>query len=320
MALRLVAILLVALGAGATDYDRELARIDRELAAAEAGKRVYLLFLRASLTADFRDFRAAEAALEGSELFLVRAHLAFKLHRLGEAKELLAAAGGNRALEADIAFQEGRDDDARRAYEALPPTWDNLARLAHYRASRGEFAAADRLYARAADELTAKEMRDFAWIELQRGVLDLERGTPAEALAHYERADAAWSGWWLIDEHRAEALHLLGRTEEAVALYRSVVDRTHKAELISALAAIERSEARFAEADAAFAEDFELYPEAAIGHYVEHLIRRGGERQLVVELAERNYALRPNAEAKDLLAEARRYAHSNRIAGKETNQ
>src|SRR5687767_10875366 len=147
---------------GRSDYDRELARIDAELAQATDAKRAYFLYLRASLTADYADFRAAEEAIEESGLVRARAHLHFKLHRLEAAKRDLALIGGDPVLEADIAFEEGRYDDARRAYEALPPTWDNLARLAHLRRS-------DRLYARAADELTVKEMREYAWVELQRG-------------------------------------------------------------------------------------------------------------------------------------------------------
>jgi hypothetical protein len=300
---RLALVLLLALTAGASDYDAELRRIDEGLATAEDARRVYLLYLRASLTGDFADYRAAEEAVEDSGLLLVRANLFFKLHRLDAAKRDLAAIGGDRALEADIALQEGRYDEARRAYEKLPPRWENLARLAYVRAQGGDVAAADTLYERAADELTAKEMRDYAWIQLQRGVLQFDRGRPAKALAHYDRAAAAWSGWWLIDEHRAEALHALGRTEEAVALYRDVVARTRHPELISVLAAITKSETLFDEAEAVFIEQMKVYPEAAIGHYVEHLLRRGRE---AVALAERNYALRPNRETKKLLEQAKR--------------
>lgn len=255
-------ILLVALSAGATDYDRELARIDGQLATATDAKRVYLLYLRASLTHDFHDFRAVELALKDVNLPQVSAHLAYKLHRFAEAKKCAC----DPALDADVALQEGRFEDARRAYERLPKTWDNLARLANYHAKTGDRAAADRLYAAAEEELTAKEMRDFAWVELQRGILDLDAGKPKKALEHYERAGAAWSGWWLIDEHRAEALQLLGRTDEAVALYREILTRSRKPQIVSALAAILKDEQLFAEAEALFAEEMKMYPEAVVRH------------------------------------------------------
>ena len=48
-----------------------------------------------------------------------------------------------------------------------------------------------------------------------------------------------------------------------------------------------------------------LYPEAALGHFVEHLLARGGTPGPdLVRLAEENYRLRPNPGAKLLLARA----------------
>ena len=117
-------------------------------------------------------------------------------------------------------------------------SWDHLARLAFLAAKTGDAAGAERLYAEAQEQLTAKEMRPYAWLELQRGVLDLERGDAAAALGRFERADRAYSGYWLIEEHLAEALHLLGRTDEAVARYRRVVARAPRPELLSALAGV----------------------------------------------------------------------------------
>ena len=101
------------------------------------------------------------------------------------------------------------------------------------------------------------------------------------------------------------------RPTTSQTLYRDVIARTHKPELISSLAAILHSEELFAEADAGFAKEMKLYPEAAIGHYIEHLLRRGGDRKTILELAERNYALRPNAESKALLERAKRNAGVN---------
>ena len=99
----------------------------------------------------------------------------------------LAESFPGRVLAADIAFQEGHYKEARLAYEALieeDRTWDNLARLAFWHSKFGEEAEAERLYLDAEDEITAKEMRGFAWLELQRGLLDLRRGRYAEAAAH----------------------------------------------------------------------------------------------------------------------------------------
>ena len=69
----------------------------------------------------------------------------------------------------------GQYEEKKAAYVRIideEPTWDNLARLAYFVASMGERERADDLYARAEDELTAKEMRSYAWLELQRGLLN----------------------------------------------------------------------------------------------------------------------------------------------------
>jgi len=81
----------------------------------------------------------------------------------------------------------------------------------------------------------AKEMRAFAWVELQRGVLDLAHGRHAEAETHYARAARAYSGWWLVDEHRAELLAAQGDLAGAAALYETVVAAVPRPELHQAL-------------------------------------------------------------------------------------
>lgn len=268
-------------------YDEELARIDREIAAAGPDRLVYLLYTRASLTADFQDFARAEREIEralrepADELFLFRATLNVKLHRLAAAKDdlrrlaRLAGAPYARLLGADIALQEGRLAEARKTCGELlaeDRSWDHLVRVAHLEWKTGHPGRADALYAEAQDGLTAKEMRSFAWVEVQRGLIDLEARRHEDALAHYRRAGRAYSGYWLVDEHMAEVLDLLGRAEEAAELYEKVVERTRNPEYVSALADIvaRRDPAAAAalhrRADALFEERFALYPEAARGH------------------------------------------------------
>jgi hypothetical protein len=306
------------------DYHREMALIDERIAQAEAGELVYLLYSRATLTGDHADLARVEEAIEralaerpAEELYLFRATLAVELHRLAAAKEDLgrlqrfAGSAHARRLAADIALQEGRDGEARRALDELlaeERSWEHLARVAHLEAASGRTARADRLYAEAQDGLTAKQMRTFAWLELQRGLLDLERGRLDAAHAHYVRAERAYPGYWLIEEHRAEVLALLGRRDEAIDIYRRVSDATGDPQFVAALAELveegdpgEAADLR-RRADAAFEERFARYPEAAIGHYIEHLAARRPPAPGLLELAEENHRLRPNAEAKLLLA------------------
>ncbi|MGA7414584.1 MAG: hypothetical protein WBW33_29210 [Bryobacteraceae bacterium] len=252
------------LTAVATDFERELERTEKDIADlrgsvaavprdVEKGTRLaYRLYHRACLTGVLSDFSAAEAAVDDvarraghqEDLCLLKANLYFKFHRLPDVKLALQQAPAllrrpeGKVLQADIDFQEGRYQEAKSAYERAieeDRTWDNLARLAHFQFKMGKISEADDLYAQAEDELTAKEMRSFAWVELQRGLLPLSRGRYENALAHYRRAEAAYSGYWLIDEHMAELLGAQGKYPEAAALYEHVVARVPKPELQQAL-------------------------------------------------------------------------------------
>ena len=114
-------------------------------------------------------------------------------------------------------------------------TWDTLARLAHFKIKMGDDAEGERLYQEAEDEITAKEMRSYAWVELQRGLLDLSRGRYEETWMHYHRANKAYSGYWLVDEHIAELLGAEGDFSGAIALYEQINSRVQKPELKQAI-------------------------------------------------------------------------------------
>jgi tetratricopeptide (TPR) repeat protein len=241
-------------------YERDVDAVERALAAlaeeppsaARAAGIASRLYRRATLTGAIDQLGAAAAVADDGlrqfgpwpDLAFMKATIDFALHRLAGARASLALAPAlqespeGRVLAADLDLQEGRYDDARRGYaRALEDgtRWDALARLAHLELQLGDDRAADDLYAQAADELTAKELRSYAWIEIQRGVVHLSRGRSAEAERHYLRAQAAYSGDWVADEHIAELRAVQGRIAEALALYHGVVARVPRPELQQAL-------------------------------------------------------------------------------------
>jgi tetratricopeptide (TPR) repeat protein len=100
----------------------------------------------------------------------------------------------------------------------------------------GDPEGADRLYQEAEDELTAKEMRSYAWLEVQRGFLAFSRGAYPDARSHYDRAEAAYPGYWLVDEYQAELLGAEGRHAEAIDLFQRLTAADNRPDLLQAIA------------------------------------------------------------------------------------
>jgi tetratricopeptide (TPR) repeat protein len=173
----------------------------------------------------------------------------------------------------------------------------------------GDVAEADRLYLEAENELTAKEMRAFAWLELQRGVLAMSRGKFDLARTHYQRASASYSGHWHIDEHIAELLAAEERFDEAVALMESVVARAPKPELKQAFGELLSFLGRTDEAqpwyDAGLAVYLQSVEDGGV-HYYHHLADfyadAGGQPAEAVKWARKDISLRSNFSTQSALA------------------
>lgn len=313
-----------------TDFESELDRIDQAIGefqacafappidSERATKYVYLVYQRASLTGSLAGFDVAEKSLQraiaelgpASDLYFLKANLDFKFHRLAAVRDdlqtgrdLLDTMQG-RALRADLDFQEGRYQEAKAGYEAIIKedlTWDNLARLAYFKFKMGDITAADQLYVEAEDELTAKEMRHYAWVELQRGVLKLRQGCYEEAASHYDRAERAYSGYWLVDDHKAELLGAEGKFAEAAQLYEGVIARAPRPEFQQALGELYETLGKRDRAEDCYQKALAGYLESAGRgdvHFYHHLadfyadVREDGAE--AVKWARRDIALRRN--------------------------
>ena len=310
-----------------SDYAVELRRIENDLAELEkiafaepvksedAGRYVYRLYARSSLNGNLKELRRVEESIDRAiacvgpveDLCLLKANLDFKLHRLAETKRDLALApalAGRRqghVILADIAFQEGRYSEARAALETLAeedPAWDVLARIAHIEGKMGDAEKADQLYLQAEDEITAKEMRSFAWVELQRGLLDLSRGRVDDALAHYEMADRAYSGYWLTAEHIGDALGSAAHYERVLR----EVDKPEVAQKLGGLSHDGRAEELFAHALSGYLESAERGEVHFYHHLTEYFadVRHDGGQ--AVKWARKDIALRDNFNTQTALA------------------
>jgi tetratricopeptide (TPR) repeat protein len=332
---------------GLTDYQTEVDRTLHNIAQFDAALamrpddieqstlRAYRRYQLASLRGRSQDFDAAErAVLDAIERFgpredlcLLKANLDFRFHRLPDVRTgigstpKLAMRPQARSILADSDFQEGRYDQARRAYEELiaaDPCWDDMARLAHFHSKMGDFVAADEWFERAADELTAKQMRSFAWVELQRGVLDLSQGDFEAARRHYHRAARAYSGYWLIDEHIAELLAAAEQFDESEALYLRLADRNPKPELLQTIGELyifmgdsERAEPYLDQARDAYLDS----AQRGEVHYLHHLsdffsdVRPDGAE--AVKWARKDFDLRQNFNTEAAMALALHVAGRN---------
>jgi tetratricopeptide (TPR) repeat protein len=261
-----------------TDFDTDLERIDQGIAELEdvalqppvdrvkITKLAYLQYQRASLTGNLDELGVAEHTLDHAiehlgrdgDLYFLKANIHFKIHLLDDVEQDLNASTDllespqGRALKADLDFQQGRYDAAKSGYETLiedERTWDALARLAYFHFKMGDFERADHLYDEAVDELTAKEMRHYSWVELQRGVVDLTQGHYVKAREHYQRADRAYSGHWMVQEHFAELLGAEGKNDEAEAMYKRVIARVPRPDFQQALGELYLSTGKTKEAN-----------------------------------------------------------------------
>lgn len=320
-------------------YGAEVKQIDAAIergiafAAKPAGSAVISLEVvalyqeRARLTGNYDDYAKAEALLASlagpkpsASFCLAQARLYYTLHRLKQAGAALDSCPTSveptetASIRADLALYSGRYRVAESIYRALvngSGTFSNYVRLGllkKWLGSPGEAAAlleaAEKRYHGGAPVM-------IAWLKLQRGLVALDRGRFDEALAMYRLASDALDGWWLIDEHIAEALLLSGKTREARQLYENIIERTGNPEFMDALAAIEREAGReehakklTLKARAIYEQRLVAFPEAAAGHALDHFLQDQADAKFALVLAQKNFETRPYGESAIALAKA----------------
>ena len=188
--------------------------------------------------------RSVERFPTWPDLRLLRGTLALAVHRPDLATAALDAVPGlselpaGRVLAADIASFTGDYRAAEEGYRSAAEEdslWDTTARLAALAVATGRFDEADRLYAAAEDDLTAKQMRSFAWVRVQRADLARALGDREKAERFLDDADAGYPGWWFVAAHRAALDLAAGREERAIDGYRGVLAEVDRPEFREAL-------------------------------------------------------------------------------------
>lgn len=305
-------------------FQGDLLRIENAITQLEPTdpKYAFLQVQKAQLTGNFEDFYYANQLLQAfpndRELVFLRAKIALSMHDVAQGKslytELSTYPNDTRTedLAIDIALQQGQYQNAVEILSnrlKRDAQWNDLARYAHLLHKFGDSAAADNLYSKAQERLSAKQIKDYAWIELQRGIIDLENEKYTEALVHFTLANRTYPGYWLIEEHLAETHALLNQPHTAIDLYEKVIQHSDNPMYFFAMGNLlkkeqpTRAHQLFHTAEEKFQQRYSRYPLAAAGHLMDIWIEEqetkptNENRARLRQLSEVNLLERPNAEA-----------------------
>lgn len=315
------------------NLDGQIGELDRLAALSPASaslvtKRATLHYARGRYRGDLDELELAIAALDACQradprdgaCALLYAEEVQSMHRFARAREALARAralGADAArvadLEAELDWNDGRYDAAiaaiRRARAARPSsaTWLREAQLEH---DLGRYDESDRAFEAAEDLVVDPSPIPLAHMYVQRGVALSQRGRLEAAIAFFREAALRMPTYVAALEHLGEALHALGKDDEATATYERVVALSDDPEFAHALAELYAARGKRARADdlaarakAAYERLVAKYPEAMYWHAAEYYADVG-DRARALDLLQKNAALRPNATSWVALARA----------------
>lgn len=316
------------------NLDGQIAELDRLLSAQPTpspslvAKRASLRYARGRYRGDLEEIDASIQALEGcvraapedAGCALLLAEQSQSMHRFARARESLARArdlGADRAriadLDADLDWNAGRYEAAirairnARAERPSSATWLRQAQLEH---DLGNWDDSERAFEAAEDAVIDPSPIPLAHMYVQHGIALTQRGRREEACLYFREAIRRMPSHVAAMEHLAEALHHLGKDDEAIALYEQVVALSDDPEFAHALAELlaaqgqrDRAAALAAKAKAGYARLVVKYPEAMYWHASEYYADVG-EPARALELLEKNAVLRPNAGSFVALARA----------------
>jgi tetratricopeptide (TPR) repeat protein len=309
---------------GDAPLDREIARLQRELAEAEDPipllERLGLAFVdKAEQQSDSGFYGLAEqCALAIEELepgradaALLRGRALHGLHRFGEAEALAQALVARRGLSydygllGDVLLDRGRNAEAATAYQSmmdLRPDANSYARAAHVRFLTGDLPGALQAMELAARAASPRAPGTFGWIWSRLALYRLQAKDFEGALADSERAVRAAPHSASVRLVRGRVLLGLGRHEEASAVLEAAADRAPLPEVLWALA--ESLAASGREREAAAVEERLLRSGESNDPrgFALYLASIGRDLPRALELARRELRERPDAYSHEALA------------------
>lgn len=297
-----------------------------------------LLFLRGDLLGRIIDHDHAErvaseaaASSPGAAALYVRAGLAERFHRFGEAAALVEQArlaGHPRReldpLAASLLQATGRYAEALVLRERLAnddPGIHTLGALASLHADMGAWEAATSCYAAALRADDGVSPLPCGQLLFEWGVSAMRRGDLDHAEAIFADLDALLPAHVPGRGHRAEVALARGELERAAALIAPLVEasddpeyRATHAEILAARGEREAAAREAERAAAAYEQLLARRPEAYADHAASFFLGIGNHPALALELATANRRLRDTPRSRSLLARAVRCAATRSAA------
>lgn len=286
----------------------------------------------ARLTGDPVDFAKAEGALKQAFAIAPKGagphHLlaAFEVaaHRVGKAQTAIEATdryavpdradvrGDAVGIKGDVDLYRGRYGHALGHYGVAEKLAGPViaCRTANLYAWLGRTNDALKTLARCEAGPNMRTPQFAAGVDLQRGIIQLQRGRLDEAAEAFERANRVFPGYWRIEMRMAQIMALRGDVARGIAAFERIANRTGNPEPMDILAGLyraqgdgERSRAWAERAAKGWQARLAAYPEAAWAHAAEHELAFGDSKRALA-YAGRDAKNRPYAESLLILAKA----------------
>lgn len=289
------------------------------------------LLERAELTHRIEDYLAVQRLLDetfaivpnGTGPLFLAARYSFAVHRVEAADKYLRVMDARavkkvdeqiaaRVLDAQLVAQRGDYPKAlemiEEAHRADPA--QGITEKAILLEKTGDGEGADVALEGVAKEANKNDPRGRAWLRLERGVIAMNHGKYEAALERLTEADNEMSGWWLVQERIAEDHAMLDDYPKALSVLEPLVRDTGLPQHMDALASCyqhmnqaDKATEFIEKAAKLWEEQLKKLPEAAMGHGLEHQLQFG-TADAALDLAKKNYAIRPGPEANVALARA----------------
>lgn len=269
-----------------SDYQRSLNSLANKIDASPINteERAFHMFRHAQLTGNLQDYKQTDNLLEQLPTTLEKLYLQSKIalhtHNTQKAELLISelhqyADPRANILDIQLDIQKKQLQQAQEkvtAFETFSSNWEmlSLAAIIEYQFEHSDIS--EDLYNQAQELLSVKQTHTYAWLELQKGIIDLEDKKLIDALEHFNISNRLYSGHWLTEEHLAETYALLGKTDKALKLYESVIENSPAPQYLIALAELikqeqpERYTTLTTQAKNTLETHMQLYPLAVAGH------------------------------------------------------